>query len=455
MIGGMRKVLLFPVIVFFLGCGGVDTSHQPRIRPIGRRIALWVDSSFGPDDARQARAMGVTKAVAFRGLIDLSSDTPVLKLGRGPDVAKVLPIVPVFGLRLGTKSPGKKRAKLLWKALKSALDPEGGELVLDIRQAPEGLSVFLAELAAASGREVVPLVSFRQLSDGEIVKSISVCGSCIVPLYGSNGPGFRPMEDSTVATVLEHELAPLRNSGAGVRVGIGLMPLGLPELPGWGGPVDLLCGTLAETTTPKKLDCAFIFKNDCLWGGREWKKGDSFEARWMDAARLSMAFSESDALVLPEIAGWDLFGFPPDSPVMGLNREGILAYMGGRGPAPEISIREEHHGRYLTIHLVNKGPFSSALSRGAHWLEISIARGSLIVRDRGSFDRVVLGSKRSGTWKPGMSDRVDAVRFYEDFIGPGEEIVTGKIILPMSRSLYDISYRILLSDGSEVGRSVH
>jgi len=251
---------------------------------------------------------------------------------------------------------------------------------------------------------------------------------------------------------LRKALQPLAETDVRIRVGIGLEPLMEPELKSWGGDPDLLIGNLADMVEPQHLDRAFVFREACSWGGRKWARGDRLEARWMDASRLARAFRESDRLVLPEVSGWDLFGFPPQGKVMGLSREGLLAFMIGRGPTPEISVIAQRRGKSLTIRVVNQSPFASAVSRQGHWLEVSIPKGSLVVRSRGSFDAVVLGSRRSGKWTPGMSETVDTVRFFEDYIGQGKELKTGTILLPSTHTQVQTDLRFLLSDGHEIRR---
>jgi len=445
----MKRFLLFLILVLSAGCGGQQMQSVCVVDQGGRNLALWVNSDFGVEEAERVQNMGVNELVVYRGLVDMRAGTPVLKMIRPPDSGDVLPTVPFLGLQVGNAVLGKKEAEFLSRVLQSSLDGGGEKLILDLRELPEGISDFIAYLKEISERRVIPLLSRQQLSEKEGLATAVAAGEIVLPLYGSAGPGFRGMNGQRNLS-LKKNLASLRSSGIRIRVGIGLKPLSEPRFPGWGGSLNQLSEDLAKSVPATGLDRAFVFRKSCLWGRKKWKAGDRIELRWMDSARLSQAFNESNALILPEISGWDLFGFPPAGQTAGLSRAGLLAYMAGRGPAPEISIKVEKSGPYVTVHLINRGPFISAFSKSGNWMEFSIPRGSLVVRNKGSFDSVVLGSFRSGSWKRGIADGVDAIRFYEDFIGNREELTTGKIILPSSRTKYRVKSRILLSDGQEI-----
>lgn len=416
--------------------------------PGTRHLRLWVRSDFSREDAVRVKTVGIDEVVVYRGLVDLSAGTPILRLVAPPDLGKVIPQTPVLGLRLGSRMQ-KINGEALWAALKPVL--ASSTVILDLREIPEGVADFLGEFEEVSGIKIIPLMAGEQLGEPEAQKVMSLLGECIIPLYGSAGPDFRG-PGGLRRLPLAKQLAPLAGLGVKIGVGIGLRPLMAPAMKTWGGDLNQLFGDLAEPATARTLNRAFIFRKDCSWGGRKWSAGEKLEGRWMDVARLSSAFRESDHLILPEISGWDLFGFPPEGAAMGLNQDGFLAYLTGRGPAPEILIMPEKSGRSLKIHLINRSPFISAVSKQGHWLEVSLPRGSLIVRGQGSFDSVVLGSLDSGRFKAGISDRVDAVRFFENYIGAGEEISTGTILLPSSRSDFFIHFRVLLSDGQEVKR---
>ncbi len=442
-------MLLF--LLLSLACGGVQPTPGVVERSPGRKLALWVRSDFSRDDAQRLKNVGFDEFVVYRGVIDLSAGAPVLRLVAGPELGPGFIQTPVLGLKTGGLGLNANNAEVLWSALKGALGSTSRGMILDIREIPEGIGEFIADLQRVSGVPVIPLLGSEQLSDLKVRGLVIQAGECIIPLYGVSGPGFR-IPSSRNNLGLRKTLEPLKETGVRVRVGIGMEPLFKPELKSWGGDLDLLLGPLAEPVVAKQLDRAFVFRKDCSWGGRNWVRGDRLEASWMDASRLAAAFRESDRLILPELSGWDLFGAPPQGKIVGLDREGLLAFMVGRGPAPEILILHEKRGRSHRIRVVNRSPFASALSKQGQWLEVSIPAGSLVVRGGGSFDGVVLGSLRSGRWTPGMSDRVDAVRFYEDYIGPGEEIETGAITLPSSRTGLNATLRILLSDGREIRR---
>jgi len=98
----------------------------------------------------------------------------------------------------------------------------------------------------------------------------------------------------------------------------------------------------------------------------------------------------------------------------------------------------------------NTSPFGSAVSNFGNWVEISVDAGRLVADDRGGFERVGLGTFRRGEWKLGGSGEVNAVRFNEVYFAPEEEITTGLIRLPSSRSRVTVRWRVVLGDGSEL-----
>jgi hypothetical protein len=63
---------------------------------------------------------------------------------------------------------------------------------------------------------------------------------------------------------------------------------------------------------------------------------------------------------------------------------------------------------------------------------------------------VVLGTAEGGEWRPNPSGGPNAVRFVETYLAPGEEIETGKVRLPSSRSKVTVRWQVQVSDGSAV-----
>ncbi len=94
--------------------------------------------------------------------------------------------------------------------------------------------------------------------------------------------------------------------------------------------------------------------------------------------------------------------------------------------------------------------FRSALTGVGNWLQVELASGALVAEDRGDFDRVILGRILDGRWQPRPAGGPGAVRFVENYLGPGEALETGIVRLPSSRSEIIVRWQVQLSDGSTV-----
>jgi hypothetical protein len=246
-------------------------------------------------------------------------------------------------------------------------------------------------------------------------------------------------------------LGTLADLGVRVRVGIVLMPQSIPELGMWGDDLDHICGQEdSKISTSSQLDRTFTFSRPMDWSGRSWQTGERVALRWMDAARLHAALLESSRLVLPELAGWDLISLPPPEDALGLNRDTLLRYFAGDGPAPEIEVRARRSGRTVRVEMINVSPFSTAVSSYGNWLEVGVETGRIVVEARGDFDRVILGSRRTGDWRQANAGGSDAVRFTENYVGASESLVTGTIRLPSSRSAIVVRWNLVLSTGEEI-----
>jgi hypothetical protein len=115
-----------------------------------------------------------------------------------------------------------------------------------------------------------------------------------------------------------------------------------------------------------------------------------------------------------------------------------------------VRVNVERRGRSMRVRLSNPSPFATAVSNYGNWLQVAVDAGWLVSEGRGSFDGVTLGSLRSGQWQEGDRGQVDAVRFDEIYLAPGEELVTGTVRLPSTRSRLTVSWRLSLFDGSEI-----
>jgi len=104
----------------------------------------------------------------------------------------------------------------------------------------------------------------------------------------------------------------------------------------------------------------------------------------------------------------------------------------------------------VRVKLSNPSPFATAVSNHGNWVQVSVDEGWLVADAPGSFDRLVSGIVRGGRWETGELDRVNAVRFGEVYVAPGEEIVSGSVRIPSSRSQVTVRWRFSLSDGSEI-----
>ena len=297
---------------------------------------------------------------------------------------------------------------------------------------------------------VVPLLGFRQLQTVEGTRVAEAARSCIVPAFGTDGADLRGVGELDPLP-LDKKLAHLAGSGVRVRLGISLRPRTDPSL-------DVLLEDLnplteAQTTTVttrSTLDRSFDFEKPIEWSGREWQPGERLAVRWMDASRLHAALKEIQRLAVPEVAGWDYVSFPSEDLMLGLTRQALLSYLQGDGPEPDVRVTVERRGRSIRVRLSNPSPFATAVSNYGNWLQVAVNAGWLVSEGRGSFDGVTLGSLRSGRWEEGDRGQVDAVRFDEVYLGPGEELVTGTVRLPSSRSRVSVTWRLTLFDGTEV-----
>jgi len=400
--------------------------------------------------ADRLQSLGVDEVVLRRGSVDLGGPLPVVRFEPAPPVEGSIPVAVALQVRRLRPEPEAQMGEALWRALNTELDgATPAELILDLPVLVPGLGAVVNRLAQASGVDVVPVLTTDQLTRAEGRELVSAARGVMVLAFGTI-PTFRPGSELR-ALPLDEQLAPIAQLGHRVRLGVVLTPRVEPALGGWVDRLKPLCDRQnAEVSTASALDRSFKFLRTLKWAGRHWQPGQQVSARWMDAARLDAALSKMARLHLPELGGWDLISLPPDGAALGFEREALIAYLDGRGPAPEISVELRRRGRELRVRVLNSGPFQSAVSAYGNWVEVSVPRGALVTEERGSFDRIQLGSRRSGDWQRSASSGVDAVRFFTTFVGPHDTLETGVIRLPTSRSRVTIRWQTVLSEGPEL-----
>jgi hypothetical protein len=324
------------------------------------------------------------------------------------------------------------------------------EIILDLRRTPAGVSGFVGRLSAVSGVPVVPLLTVDQLREREAVRTARAARACLVPLYGTRYPSVRGIGQLASESLAE-KLAPLAQTGVRVRLGVSLHPVADPELPTWGEDLNPLTETEnATVSTSSTLDRTFVFARQMEWSGRSWSAGDRVALGWMDPSRLDASLGEMDRLILPELAGWDLMPLPPEDGGLGISMEGLIRYLGGEGPGPSVEVGVDRSGSMLVVTLSNPSPFPSAVAGVSNWIEVSVESSSVVVQDRGEFDRTVLGSMPGGEWQPRYIGVANAVRFYENYVAPGEVISTGKIRLASTKIAVRVRWQVALSSGENL-----
>jgi hypothetical protein len=106
------------------------------------------------------------------------------------------------------------------------------------------------------------------------------------------------------------------------------------------------------------------------------------------------------------------------------------------------------------VTLSNTGPFATAVSNHGNWVEVSVEEGWLTVDGRGSFERLTRGTVSDGRWEQGDFERVNAARFFEVYLAPGEKLTSGTLQVPSSRSRVTVRSNLTLSDGTTVSEVV-
>jgi hypothetical protein len=445
------RVVIVLALLTSVACGG-KPQIAPEVAPTPRRLVVWLDQSgIGEAAAGRLQQVGVDEVVMWRGKVDLGGQAPVLRIDPAGPVAGPIPLgiaLEVSGIR---PDLDEATASAVWRALEGDL---GGslpaEVILDLPDLAEGVDEFVVALQQVSGLSVVPVLSFSQLETDLGIRVAVAARSCIVPSFGSDGTFLRGIGERDPLPLRE-KLASLAETGVRVRIGIVIEPKTEPPLLGPGDDLDPLTEKgVATVSTSSVLDRTFTFSRSASWSGRQWSAGDAVAVRWIDASRLRAAIAESHRLILPELGGWDVMMLPPEGRELGLSRETLLRFLGGEGPEPTITLDLERNGRSLRVKMSNTSPFATAVSNHGNWLEVSVEAGWMTVDGRGSFERITRGTVSGGEWDQGDYESVNAARFFEVYLAPGEQVTSGMFRVPSSRSRVTIRYNLTLFDGTAV-----
>ena len=446
-----RFSVLVSVVLVVAACGE-ETSNFVEVAPAPRRLVMWLENGeIDADTSALLQAAGVDEIVFRRGRLDLAGRAPVLRLDPAGEVAGSIPVG--IALEVGAVRPGldKAAAEAVWRAIEAEFGESiPAELILDLPRLAEGLDTFIVHLSQSSGLAVVPMLGFEQLQSELGIAVAKAARTCIVPAFGTDGADLRGIGELGPLPP-EKKLSPLAGSGVRVRAAIVLRSRTEPPLVGSGDDLDPLTeGQTTTMTTETNLDRNFVFEKPVVWSGRTWKAGDAVAVRWMDAARLHAALAEIQRIALPDIAGWDLIPLPAEDAQLGLSREALLRYLVGEGPEPDIRVQVDQSGRSVRVKVSNPSPFATTISNYGNWVEVSAEEKWLVAEQLGSFDRMALGAVQRGQWVGAALDKVNAVRFYEVYVAPGEEIVSGAVRVPSSRTRVSVRWHFSLSDGSEL-----
>jgi hypothetical protein len=440
-------------LVLASACGGSDApSSTNSVDTIERRTVVWLDDrGLDAITAAELERAGVDAVLVRRGAINLAQAAPVLRIDATPQLAGSIPIGAVLTVEGAREGLDDEMADAVWRAVVAELaESPPSELVLDLPDVPPGMGDFIERLVSLTKLPIIPLLTFEQIGDEEAVRVAEAAGVCVIPAFGTGHPSFRGTGGG-VARPLATKLEPLVGRRVAVRIAIGLRPVVDPAISVWGDDLNPLTeAENGEVRTSSSLDRTFVLGKDLNWSGVSWSKSDRIAVRWWDAARLHASFAEIDRIVLPDIVGWDLVHLPPPGARLGMGEEVLIRYLMGDGPEPEIRVDARRSGRTVRVSLANAGPFVTAVSGAGNWVEVSVSQGSLVVDGRGSWDAVELGNRRRGEWQMQTGGVANAVRFGERFLGPFEELETGRIRLSVSRARVTVRWQFQLSSGELV-----
>ncbi len=436
---------------FLVSCGagqserlGTETIATPL------KKVVWMDRpSLSPGFALRMKRAGVDEVVVRLGSANFGAGAPVLRLVRIDNFDTTIPrgiALKVDGLGEGLQ---RSHVQSLWQTLATELS-RPSELIIEDDNLSEYTARLINLLKEVCNVPVAAVISIEQSKTEFGLAAARAADVVVVPAFGVEGTGLNGVGEGASAT-LQDRLAHLVGEASAVRIAISLKPRTEPELDRWGESLDLICDDdVAELARSSQLDRTFDFAKSVNWSGRDWKSGQSVAINWVDAARLNLFMSEIANLLTPDLAGWDFVSIPVPSQELGIGRDAIIEYLGGRGPAPELELDVRRSGQQVEAFLINRSPFTSGVSAFGNWLEISAESGTIVVADRGSFDRVILGTKRNGEWKPLNASSVDAVRFEETYIDSGEKLRAGRIRLSKRRTKVLIEWHAILTTGEEI-----
>jgi len=436
-----------------LACSeGNRDRRSAEVAPTARKTVVWLsEEGIDAETADRLAVVGVDQLVVRRGTIRLSGGAPVVQLLPPPIVEGQIPTAAALEVRGLWSGEHDRAAIAVWAALEADFGTRlPTELILDLPEIGDGASGFVSQLAQHSGLAVVPLLSVSQIETEAGQAVANAAHRCIVPVFGSQSADLRGLGEMDTQP-LAVRLAALKDLSIRVRLAAAMRPRTDPDVGGWAQDIDALTDeAAAEIKRTSTLDRSFLTRRPLTWGGRSFGAGQTIAVAWVDAARLGLFLTECHRTILPEIEGWDLVSLPPVGPNLGLDRGELIRYLGGEGPAPTIDVDVQRIGRNLTVRIANPSVFRSAITSFGNWVQVELESGALVATSRGSFDRVILGIMERGEWHPNPSGGPNAVRFVENYIAPGEEIKTGSVRLPSSRSKVRVRWQVKVSDGSTV-----
>jgi len=443
-------------LAILVSCGGGQSERLGLDTPVTPlKKVVWMDqASLSPGFALRLDRAGVDEVVIRLGSVSFGTGTPVLRLVRSSGFDRTIPLGVALEVEGLDGDLQRSHVQSMWQALSEEFG-ELAEIIIDEEMPSENTALLINLLKEVSGVPVAVVISIEQSKTEFGLAAVRSADVVVIPAFGVEGTDLRGVRDGA-GEMLSKRLAHLSTEAIRVRIAISLKPRTDPELGQWGEDLNLICdGDVSDVARSSKLDRSFDFLKSVSWSGRDWKPGQSIAVSWVDAARLNLYMNEIVPLMIPDVAGWDFVSIPAPSEDLGIGRDAIVEYLGGRGPAPEFELDVRRAGSQLDIYLINRSPFTSGVSAYGNWLQVSTEIGVLVVEDRGGFDRVILGTKRSGEWTALNSTSADAVRFEETYIGSQENLRAGRIRLSKRRAPVLVEWHAILTTGEEIeGRQI-